>query len=76
MELFVENVRNDIANDPSLADNYCVVVNVFSGYAYSPTSAAVRYIYKNIDEFEKKFPEDLKKIETGLGIAFQAWKFD
>jgi len=76
MKSFINLVRKDVADDPSMQDNYCVIVHVFTGYSHSPTSKAVKYVYKNIDEFEKKFPEDVNKIDTSLGVDFQAWKFD
>lgn len=61
--------------EEKLTDNYCVIVYGSRGIDLN-TNKHIRYVYKNIEEFEKKGESDFNKIPSEFGVAVQIWIFD
>jgi hypothetical protein len=54
-----------------LEGKYCIVV-----YTHTSISRNVKYIYKNIEDFETKIENDIASINSMYSIDFQMWIFN
>jgi len=52
---------------------YCIIV-----YAICPIHGAmyVEFVYKDINEYNTKIANDIKKIDSKYGISTRVWIFD
>jgi len=72
MEGFIRDCKKDLIEN-NVGDNYCVIVYTSTGPFHSRIFR-VKFIYKTLDEFEKKFkPEEL---EPMFGIDLRLWIYD
>lgn len=70
MKEFINQTKRDII-DNKIGDNYCILVSRTTAF-----DTKVRFVYKNIEEFEKKIDSDVKNINSIFGVEFELWVFD
>lgn len=72
---YADQIRQDISNGEYKEGDYCVIVYKTRGNPI-PTMKAPKSIYKNVDEFEKKAPEEITSIPPEFGVQLEVWLFD
>lgn len=67
---FIEEAKSEIEK-ANAQDNYCIIV-----YSTKMTINLVRFVYKSLDDFERRVIGDINTIDEIFGINFQVWYFD
>lgn len=70
MKNFIEDSKKHIIEN-NIGDNYCVIV-----YTTINGTRNIKFVYKTIDDFEKKLIKDSHNINDIFGVIFQLWIFD
>ncbi len=72
----IQTYINEIKEDAKEfhPDNYCITFFTTSGFMGSNRN--IKKIYKNIEDFENKFEEDVKNVDVMFGITVGIYEFD
>jgi DNA gyrase inhibitor GyrI len=70
---FVEETRNDIEKGDLVPGEYGIMVFTTKRTYYLKS---LKFVFKNIDEFEEKASRYLNDISPEFGIEIESWKYD
>jgi hypothetical protein len=72
----LEKFEAELSANKAAGGDYCVIVYARHSMQSVHGCKTVKFIYKNIADFESRVLEDIKKIDPMFSVDFQIWFFD